>query len=71
MDNVAVADMSKANVLSIENRKAKIPNLTELAKADPDIKEMIKLIVQYDLRDKAVELFRKKLSSVKTPRWRN
>ena len=65
MEKVAVNAVVGTNVVSIESRKSRIPTLTELAKSDPDVKEMVRLIVQYDLRDKAVALLNKKLTKKK------
>lgn len=41
--------------------KTQPPSLTELAKKDPELKEMIELIAQFKLRSQAVYLINRKI----------
>lgn len=51
---------------NIELKNVQLPSLTELAKKDPDLKEMIKLICEFNLRNQAIYLIGRKMLQVKT-----
>ena len=51
---------SLSNDVHLEGVQA-IPDLTQIARMDPEVKEMIKLIAKYKLRETAVKLINKAL----------
>lgn len=46
---------------AVETAAVQLPDLATLAKKDSDLKEMIKLICQYNLRSQAVYLIQRKI----------
>lgn len=66
VENLSV--VSESNVVSIEERRENLSFLTMLGKSDPDVKDFVRLIHQYDLREKAVSLLKKKIARKKPSR---